>query len=345
MMVLRPLLVLLSALLLVTCSKEKRYSVPAEVEVHVQKFIEEGNARGVDIEIKRLIVTMVDDLESDGNAVAGRCLNPGARKPKIELDANFSNLSYEVQEQLIFHELGHCILDRGHKDAFLSNGHYNSLMNSFFWNYIAGQDFKRAYYLDELFDEDATEPSWTAPETTHGAVTSGMLTPLFTDEFDNGNSWNMNTTQNVSINNGNLRIRTDCDTNFGFLRNFNINPGKDYQIEARMKIISDNDQTNALMWSMEGDLNYFGMNKNKETSIGILDAGEAVVTAHPCGTSADDYNIYTIRIIDDKAYFFINHNFLDYRIIPSHQVLSLGFLIGNAAITEIDYLYVNEITL
>lgn len=74
-------------------------------------------------------------------------------------------------ETLVLHELGHCFLGRSHEDALLPNGDPKSIMKTEgrkmyapcsyqFGNEPCDHTFKRAYYLDELFDPSTPVPSW-----------------------------------------------------------------------------------------------------------------------------------------------------------------------------------------
>jgi len=329
------------------CSKEKRYNVPPEVEVYVQRFIAEGKARGEDIKIKRLIVEYVDNLENDGNPIAGQCVKPGAWKPTLRLDSDFVNMSPELQEQLIFHELGHCILERGHKDSYMENGHFNSIMNSFFWNYIPGQEHKREYYLDELFDKGATEPSWTVPLTSYGAITAAQKTSLFAEDFNNNtNNWNLtsNNGHSITISNGEMHMASNSTQGLAALRAFNIGSTTNYEIEARFNIVSDQDQTNAILLDIDGLYNVFGLNRDLETTLGDLTEPQDVVTAVPAGTFGNGYNVLTIRKIDDTVYYFINELFLDYRVVGNHTISSVGLLVGSGAVIDVDNFNVYSIT-
>jgi len=66
--------------------------------------------------------------------------------------AFFNQTSELLKEMVIFHELGHCVLFRGHREATYSNGTCASIMRSGVEgcrdNYRAST---RAAYLDELF--------------------------------------------------------------------------------------------------------------------------------------------------------------------------------------------------
>jgi len=63
--------------------------------------------------------------------------------------ANNQN-NFAAKEELMYHELGHCILDRDHNETELPNGIAASIMNP----YHIGQSYYRTYYVDymaELF--------------------------------------------------------------------------------------------------------------------------------------------------------------------------------------------------
>jgi hypothetical protein len=81
------------------------------------------------------------------------------------------------KEALIFHELGHCLLNRGHKDDVFPSGAPKSLMITQIdgpyqpCDYVLSDDpeavkkcnltVRRPYYLDELFNENLSDvPDW-----------------------------------------------------------------------------------------------------------------------------------------------------------------------------------------
>lgn len=91
-----------------------------------------------------------DDLTGD---VIGTCYVRGEVRD-IEIDeAWWWNASYLDRELVIFHELGHCVLDQmDHRDFKLSNGCSGSIMNTY---HIGAYCYEKHYdyYIEELLYE------------------------------------------------------------------------------------------------------------------------------------------------------------------------------------------------
>jgi hypothetical protein len=162
---------------MLACSKhnefEQVYSVPAELQKHINSFINEAAKRGHVFSIKNLIIQYDDRLV---NLVCGTC-NSTSRESEVQKIISIRNTSanqcwgYETElETLIFHELGHCFLGRKHLNELLPKGDPKSIMvenNLSLYStclYPIGPPcdnyFKRSYYLDELFDENTPVPDW-----------------------------------------------------------------------------------------------------------------------------------------------------------------------------------------
>ena len=83
----------------------------------------------------------------------------GLNEPNhVIIDANFwTAASDNSKEMIIFHELGHCFLERGHNDDKKSDGTCASIMRSGRGGCI---DFytksNKAEYLDELYTVEET---------------------------------------------------------------------------------------------------------------------------------------------------------------------------------------------
>lgn len=147
------------------------YNVPADYQAFVDTFIAEAAKRGHSIEIDNLIINYDETIEEPHCAKCNSTSKLDFQKI-ISVNPNlkcwFTN---EEHETLIFHELGHCVLGRLHDESLLPNGDLKSIMNrydlSVYSSCIYPVDnepcdkiYKRAYYLDELFDESTPVPEW-----------------------------------------------------------------------------------------------------------------------------------------------------------------------------------------
>jgi hypothetical protein len=149
----------------------RQYSVPAEVEPFVQAFREAARQRNQAVVVDNLIVSFG---KAQGQDVCGQCLQQANRTPRITLDTALTcwkNAGQQEREALVFHELGHCLLNRDHRADRLPKGQWVSLMNPGDFTiyatcrYPIGNDDcdkrpRRAYYHDELFDPATPAPAW-----------------------------------------------------------------------------------------------------------------------------------------------------------------------------------------
>ena len=149
----------------------KQYSVPADVEPYVQAFRDIARQRNITIPFDNLVVTFGQTQNPDA---CGQCTRAAGKTPRITLKADdlcWKNANQQERETLVFHELGHCWLNRDHLDTRFTNGIYTSLMNAndvtiyATCRYPIGNDVcdkrpRRLYYLDELFDPMTPAPVW-----------------------------------------------------------------------------------------------------------------------------------------------------------------------------------------
>lgn len=147
--------------------------VPEIIEPYIQRFIAEGAARGYEISIDKLIVEFESPIGDENHPSANCATAPDLSTPIIKLDTTLTwwRLGDMTREEVIFHELGHCILGQPHRNGLLSNGDPVSLMRAespLLYLFIESVDinltFKRDYYLDELFDQGASVPCWIQPD-------------------------------------------------------------------------------------------------------------------------------------------------------------------------------------
>ncbi|MGR3810703.1 hypothetical protein [Jiulongibacter sp. NS-SX5] len=169
-----------------SCEKEPilfEYRIASEAVPYVEDFFKEGDKRGVYLRKVNLIVEFTDSLEND---LCGQCIKPrgrksGQRKVLIQRNSDCWNSKHFLnKEALIFHELGHCLLDRDHKEDLFPSGDPVSLMTKVLNGpyqpcvYVFGDDeyikqcnrtTRRDYYLDELFYGSTGQvPDWGTSE-------------------------------------------------------------------------------------------------------------------------------------------------------------------------------------
>lgn len=116
-------------------------------------FESEASRRGLDIDLVEMRIS--GDFEDiEGEHIAGQCaygrFTPGA----VTIDTEFWRAaSGRFREMVVFHELGHCALFRGHSEETLNNGACASIMRS--GNGSCRDNYNnltRSSYLDELFE-------------------------------------------------------------------------------------------------------------------------------------------------------------------------------------------------
>lgn len=151
------LIVLLT--LLVSCQKAEdtvpEVTVDTSFQAYFERFEAEGAQRGLDINLaSEPIGAVFSDGLADGQA--GLCTQYTSGISIIEIKpTTWSDADDLEREHLVFHELGHCYLERPHDDAKDAAGFCLSIMQS------GGQGCRynyrqntRSVYLDELFGQN-----------------------------------------------------------------------------------------------------------------------------------------------------------------------------------------------
>lgn len=139
--------------LLASCNKDPQTTtvVDTDLQVYFESFKFEGEKRGLTIDLRTAEIDgYMKTIEDHG--VVGQCIHDDEGK-SIVIDVNkWRTLDQLEKEFIVFHELGHCYLDRGHTDEKNRNGSCKSMMHS---SATACNNTynssTRENYLDELF--------------------------------------------------------------------------------------------------------------------------------------------------------------------------------------------------
>jgi len=152
------------------------YTGPAEIAKYVQKFIDDAKIQGVDVvpDMKGPKLTIqIAGLSNYGSSVIGLC-ESGTNLRRVTLNPSFWNSVNDTQKELlVHHELGHCVLYRGHDTSTTASGAVDSIMypvimssSTYLNNY--------AHYQVELFTMGASAPRDPNQNITH-TCTPGEL--------------------------------------------------------------------------------------------------------------------------------------------------------------------------
>ncbi len=145
------------------------YTGPEGVAPYVGKFISDGALQGVDVipDMSGPKLTIrIASLNSYGSSVIGLCETGGGLR-RVTYDPDFWNSVSDTQRELLsHHELGHCVLYRGHDTTLRSGGSYDSIMYPIIMGsstYLNGYD----HYQQELFSLSAQAPVSATAIKTH----------------------------------------------------------------------------------------------------------------------------------------------------------------------------------
>ncbi|MDP5171855.1 MAG: hypothetical protein NWR72_16520 [Bacteroidia bacterium] len=343
-------------MLLVACRPDPvtpdLYEVPAIIQPYVDAFEMEAAKRGIELDISNLQVEFTTDLDDGkGNEAAGLCHFQSASNPtpRIELDTtsfNWQNNLYH-REILVFHELGHCILNRLHRDNELPNGNIASIMRSTGEQVYGGilNGFKRDYYIDELFDENTPAPDWATNQPAYNSASYGAN--IFIDEFvDNRNSWPLGNSTNsrTAIQGGDFIFESKSETSAFFLtKNVLIDTDKDFEIEARIKLASG-ERPALLQWGGNdgSDLYFFGFSRDSSILAGNWQEGLVLGQQSP-RVKADDYNVLTIRKTGTFYHIYLNGEYQEIFEFEPFFGNKIAFYIGQQSTMQVDYLRIREL--
>ncbi|MCB0417744.1 MAG: hypothetical protein H6617_00785 [Bdellovibrionaceae bacterium] len=135
-------------------------SVDKEVAPYYQSFQDLAQTYGASFIADRIVFSFTNFWFS---SVVGMCTYRGGSTNYVDFSSSaWRSGSGTFKEMLVFHELGHCLLGRGHTNTSYSDGRKESIMNS----YIFSQSTYRAYrdeYLKELFSANVRYTAYSDP--------------------------------------------------------------------------------------------------------------------------------------------------------------------------------------
>lgn len=346
--------ILLSSVLVllffVSCKDRYEYRVGEPFVEYLQRFESEAATRGkkIDLQSTGVIVEFADLKDNQ----AGLC---HYEKPiRIEIDREYwdtisTKLGADLmKENLLFHELGHGILDRKHINTTLPNGDWKSIMcggdkvDNRSWN-INYRAERRQYYIDELFNESTPTPSFASldlPIDTNTFNTKLMFSFDSPSKSDSG--WEMVDSDGytMSIDQKRLKIQSKISSSYIFMGQTGIDVLEDFTYEIRMECIANNtsDQFGIVFGnSNPQSIEYLCINANQKMYMGNRNFFSFFTELSKNEIKSSGIN--RIRVVNraSKLYYFIN----DVYVYCSESELnnsgnSFGFLIPPNAVAWLD---------
>ncbi len=287
------------------------YDVDPTFEPYVQEFIAEGAKRGHNIDFSDTGLR-IEFSETALEGASGLCYL-GEHHIIINKE-NWFRFSERFRSFLLFHELGHCELDRRHRNEQFSDLTWKSILRG---SPLTGiQDrfpvsffgFRKDYYIDELFDPNTPDPEWSKVQ------------------FDYNESLNRkNITTKENINRLNERYTT---------------PLNQYELEADFTLLTAANTRTRVEWGASGLSYYMYIIPGWGYYVGVtLDNLDNDIFYSNNTTLFNDKPIekITIRQQADVTQIFINEQFIFHLdALPALDYYQLEATTGDAFDTSFD---------
>lgn len=136
-----------------SCPLPQDYTRYGRFARYVYTFVNAANKRNVPINLNGIDIHQVSNLHMQGYKLFGICLKD---QNMILIDRqSWAKMDDALKEELIWHEMGHCVLNRKHWNYTDSQSHPISIMHEGGYGFISSNGGwwyeHRQDYLDELF--------------------------------------------------------------------------------------------------------------------------------------------------------------------------------------------------
>ena len=312
------ILTLLSPLLcLLTCNQKEPTLSPPNIDPslkpYVDAFYEEAQKRNISLPTN-IDAILAPEIPSDRPEACGIGQSPSFNgvgdKPTIHIDSDCWDTYNEIaKENLVFHELGHALLNRIHIEGILPNGYSKSIMcagNGFDCSNLPDYGFcldYRDYYVDELFQPLTPPPFWSTRIPDNRKIFFEDFTNPSKVDWDAFNSCAVQS-QNIRIDSTtqnrpspySLRIQSDCGEFFTVRKKI---PIEDYPADAVVQltcsIFSEQVTGPGLRLSMFAESNDVYTSFNRSPSNGFI-SGNALVKDYQLQVDCIGNNLDTLVV-------------------------------------------------
>lgn len=320
---------------------------PDDINRYLTEFQDEGRERGVDIQYPRhMRIRLVDYMTG---STIGHCSRD--IPIRIDLDREFWNNADDIQRRIIFfHELGHCILERSHLNDTLGNGEWKSLMRgtplpegrNFGINL---RDYRKDYYLNELFDPGESPPEWSlianAPEVIY------PLKQVITFDQENAlDNWRFSDSTRSLPYIEDRRLVIDNSNNNSSVtisRNIAFDARQPLRFEAYIKSGFDRDSSGVILFFRnDARLEYFLLHRSTGMSFGSTNEFRPYTILPVPKAELGETVRMSIEQYRDRLYYTLNDRlvYVNHASLPSSDSLIFGISLQSQTTAKIDSLII-----
>lgn len=338
-------------------------SITPELKAYYDLFVKEANSRNVSL-----------SLPKDGFLLEfGKTPSPYegytyVQQNKVVIDSVRwkQNKNYESKREfIVFHELGHLLLEHEHDNTPLPNGEFKSLMftydNNPSPNSIYNWGIRRKYYIDELFNINTPAPDWSKAEYNPFPLSSSNRQLIAAQEFSQSTALNdyLKTLTNAQCqiieNNSLLNVKLPKDFGFYFSNDKVMALAGMSQDKIDQMMKSTNYEIEVRYRLKSGGIKHSFANNNdplaiSNFSVNHFDSGKLNVVAsvffnlslpEPPLSLEGDFNI--IRLVRQGPFFafYLNNKLIHYSdmLRPEVPENATFVVFGNGVNTEFDLDY------
>jgi hypothetical protein len=342
-------------LFFVSCKDPNEYRIDPAFTDYLQRFENEAGSRGRTFNLTSTGLIMEFATLKDNTAGLTHYENP----IRIEIDKTYWNAisgtagADMMKEDLIFHELGHGLLNRKHLNTTLENGDWKSIMcggtkvNNRPWN-INYKGIRRAYYVDELFNENTPAPEFSSNQLV---IDTTGFTPKLQLSFDSeaSSGWKTvdDTQHSISLVNGRLRFESKVTDVFLVFAKTTIDIQSDFSYELNIEYTSSTDLTGqyGIVFGTVPDgsngsndpIEYFSINKNKKMYMGNRTWYSFFTELTENQIVPNGRNKLKVSKIGNMIYYFVNNVYSYCSEIESKSSgFHYGFMVPSKGVVLLD---------
>ena len=343
-----------------SCKEPKEYRVNSSFSIYLQRFESEAASRGHFFDLKNN--GLIIEFANLSNNIAG--LTHYEDPIRIEIDKTYwDNISKSsgadfMKEDLMFHELGHGLLNRKHLNTILSNGDWKSMMcggdkvNNRTWN-INYHGFRRNYYINELFDELAKVPDSLGTDLLIDTV--GYNTIVLNQNYNTFTKWPIVDSLNytTSIVQGRYCFKSKVNHQLSYLFKTTIDFQQDFSLEMAIESPSVNldFQYGLAFGSMQDKANptvvhsleYLTINNHQLLFMGNSGWYSYFTELYHPEIISNGINVLKIIKKGKQLYYFINNKYVYCNEMEASGILNyIGFVVPPLGTVYLDRVLVTQ---